>query len=149
MPCTRTEARDQINALIKAGADGIDGCPVRLIWQGKPDDRPPKRPEDLGRQRAWARVTIQHLTGGDDAVSSASGRRRYNRQGIVTIQLFTPNAHGRELADELAPPLEQSLQGKSTQGGVWFREVVSSEIGEDGPWMQTNITATFEYDEFI
>lgn len=153
MPLTRTEARDCIFALVKAVGDVLvdEQKLSKLIWDDKPDSRP-KEAERL----AWARVSLVHTSGEVASINPAnvSGgagpakRRRYNRTGILTVQIFVPSGDGLELADEISSRMEAALQGKNDAEAVAFRSVFSQEIGIDGPWHQTNTVATFEYDEF-
>jgi hypothetical protein len=41
------------------------------------------------------------------------------------------------------------FQGKSTPGGVWFRDVRLLETDAEGHWSQVNVVADFTYDEFL
>ena len=150
MPVTRTAARDEILAAIKAVTDTIidleddDTVPSgNVIW----DDTQKSKPHGQGPNTpTWARVSVRHIFGEQSSLSDDAGVRRYTKRGIVTVQLFTPTG-GLVSADSISDTIENAFRGVSTPNGVWFRNPRSNEIGVDGPWFQTNIIAEFEYDQ--
>lgn len=95
----------------------------------------------------WARLTIIHNLG-QQVTLGAVGNRRFRRFGIVTVQIFTPAGDGLTRADAMVKIAMDALEGATTDGGdtVDFRRARFNEVGEDGPWHQTNVTAEFEYD---
>lgn len=95
----------------------------------------------------WARVTLRHGNFFQGSLSGSIGQRRFERNGILVIQIFTPLNDGLTTADKLSIIALNSLEGKNTTNGVWFRNVRVNEIGPDGNWFQTNIIAEFIYDE--
>jgi hypothetical protein len=42
--------------------------------------------------------------------------------------------------------VEQAFDGTKTEGGVWFRNARSNEVGISGAWHQTNFVVEFIYD---
>lgn len=147
MSLTRTAARDEILALFKAAADGLTSAqldPENILYQGSRSGRIPSG--ELTPAPNWARVSVQHSLGSQDAINPNVGQRSYTRSGIVSVQLFT-GRDGLTSADVIAEAIEAAFLGVSTPGGVWFRNVRSVEIGEDGPWFQTNILAEFVYEQ--
>lgn len=148
MPVTRTQARDEINVIIKAATDAIPaldpgGDPSgNVIW----DDTQKKKPEGQNPPPTWARVTVRHVDGNQPTLAGPSGKRRYTKMGIVTIQLFTPS-DGLVSADSIADLLEAAFRGVDSPNGVWFRNPRSNEVGVNGPWFQTNVIVDFEYDQ--
>lgn len=146
MPTTRTCARDEMLAAVKAVADDlidtVTGDPVPVIYDDVPDEI-----EKADPPIAWVRATVAHQTGNQATLAGSSGVRRYTRTGLLTVQIFTPTGDGLSVADEYATAFQSALQGKSTPNGVWFRDVTAQEAGIDGPWFQTNVVGTFEYDE--
>ena len=142
MPLTRTAARDEILTLVKGVADGLTAFVA--IYDDTRQDVPKAESSPL---LSWARVLVRHVTGTQAALADFSGVRRFTKTGLVTIQLFTPTGDGLTLSDTLTEAFEAAVRTKSTPNGVWFRNVRSIEIGNDGPWFQTNILAEFEYDQ--
>ena len=136
MSLTFTEARDEILTLFKSAWDiGASGIP--LYYWDVPHD-PPSADD-------WARITVRHATGGNDAI----GNRLFFRTGLVTIQLFTKYGEGLTQNDTLAKVAVEAFQGQHTAGGVWFRNVRLNEIGIDGKWFNSNVLADFEYNQVI
>jgi hypothetical protein len=69
------------------------------------------------------------------------------RWGELTFQVFVPaGKRGLELAGQLAKVALNAYEG-STLDGVRFRRVGLKDVGVNGAWQQTNVTAHFEYDE--
>jgi hypothetical protein len=96
----------------------------------------------------WARISVQHGSGGQATLSNESGRKRYRRTGIVFVQIFTDRGDGMVLADELATITKNAFEGVATNPGrVTFYRVRVREVGPDGQWFQTNVLADFDYDE--
>lgn len=133
-----TEARDEILALFRTAAEAnASGVPV-LYWDAPDDDDEPQDGTDR-----WMRVTVRHTTGNNDAI----GNTLFQREGTVTVQIFGILGNGLSIVDELSKVCLDAFQGKSTPGGVWFRNVRLNEIGHDGDWFQSNVLADFEYTE--
>lgn len=137
MTLTITQARDEISTLFKVAWDATG---YLVIWddvgQPAPTDRSP-----------WARFTIRHYDGAQATLANHSGQRRYRRSGTIFVQLFAPTGEGLSTLDEMAIVAMRAFEGKSTAGGVWFRDVRLREVGVDGNWQQANVMADFEYDE--
>lgn len=96
----------------------------------------------------WARITVQHLPGQHQAtLSGDTGKRRWRRTGIVTVQVFAPYGTGLSIGDKLGMVALRAFEGQSTSSGIWFRDVSFQEVGQDSMWFQSNVSATFEYDE--
>lgn len=96
----------------------------------------------------WARVTVSHNTGGQATLANHSGQARWRREGVVTIQVFTPTGQGLTAADGLVQTVVNALEGVALDGGLWFRNVRVNEIGsDDSAWFQVNVIADFQYEE--
>lgn len=141
MSRTRTQARDEINSLIKVAADTIDELTV--IWEDTKLDLP----EGSDPPLPYIKVFIRHQNAGQGSLSGTSGNRMFDRRGQVVIQLYTPVGDGLTDSDIFATTLKNAMEGQSTANGVWFRDVNAREVGKDGPKFLTNITAEFEYVE--
>lgn len=142
MSLTRIQARDEINALLKAAADTITD--FIMMW----DDVEADSPGGTHPTLPYAKVFIRHQTGTQGSLSNRVGSRIFERSGLVTIQVFTPSGDGLTDSDSYATILANAIEGISTANGVWFRNVRIQEVGNDGAGKYlTNITAEFEYTE--
>lgn len=144
---TLAQAVDDINQMFldawNAGTPAVNGGVVPEIrWFATEEGAIPSSTVP------WARVTATH----NDSVQRSlggPGQRRFERRGIVTVQIFTPRGRGQglSLAQQLATIARDAFEGKASPNGVWFQRVVVKDIGIDGPWEQTNVVATFLHDE--
>ena len=137
MSLTLAQARDDMLKMI-SDAWLPTGKPILYEDRG---GTPPKE------GTAWARVTIRHNRGDQETLSNPFGSRLFRRDGLVFVQIFTPVGNGLEQADALAKIALDAYEGKSSQNGVWFRNVRYREVGPDGNWYQVNVIAEFEYSE--
>lgn len=146
MPATMDQARNEINGIFNqywiSYAEPLAGYIPEVRWGGTEIGDLPKA------HKAWARVNIQH-TQSDQKSLGAPGTRRFERWGYVTAQIFTPLSEGQglSLSEQLVIIARNAFEGNSTPSGVWFRKVTAKEIGVDGPWWNTNVIASFCYDE--
>lgn len=141
----RIQARDEmLSALHQAlqdNATGAVGYIPQVVYEDVGD------PEAMPQDKAWLRAAVRHNSGRQRSLGETGGRR-FERVGIVLVQLFVPRGAERvTIEDKLAKIATDAFEGKHTLGGVWFRAVRASEVGPDGPWNQTNIVAEFTYDE--
>ncbi len=107
----------------------------------------------LGELGAWVRVTIQHSTRRQTTMGSAP-YRKWENNGRVFVQIFTPVDQGRALKSSLADDVRTVLEGKRmedmrtheavTRGEAWFATGPSSE---DGVWAQSTVVVSFVYTE--
>jgi hypothetical protein len=140
------EARDEMLELFRlawlAGnpEEDLDTSELPVSWP----DLPFKPP---GENIAWARVTLRTATGKQATLAGEEGSRRFNRTGVVIIQLFVPIADGMKMAYKLVKIVMGAYEGKATPGGVWFRNTRFNEVGIDGAWHQINVITDFNYDE--
>ncbi len=140
---TTTEARDEILAHFTTAWDaGTPPIPL-LLYSDKHTDLPDNAP--------YARITVLHnifeqaTVGGK--LSTGGGGMRFRRFGIVTVQIFTVSGDGLTDSDPLVDLALDAFEGESTGSDrVEFRNARVNEIGQDGPWHQTNVTAEFNYD---
>lgn len=95
---------------------------------------------------AWAVSVIRHGTA-RQATLGGEGNRLFERIGIVIVQVFTPVGKGLQESYRLARVVAEAFEGRSSPGGVWFRNVGINELGKDGMFQQLNVTAEFQYHE--
>lgn len=126
-------ARD---AIYKVFADVWVDFPI--IW-----DDINSRVED--ESQPWARVTLKHTIGRQGSLTSDVGTKKYNRAGILLIQIFTPIGRGRTQGYELSAMVANAYEDAKLD--VWFRNTRISEQGASGNSDQINVLTDFLYDE--
>jgi hypothetical protein len=139
---TIAEARDEILTYFTTAWNTL-GTPPLLLYDDKHTDLPDNAP--------YARINVQHDTFGQNTlggkVSAGGGGRRFGRTGLVTVQIFTPSGDGLTSMDTLVDFAMDTLEGEETGSDrVEFRDARANEVGQDGPWHQTNVIAEFQYD---
>lgn len=100
-----------------------------------------------GSSDPWARVSLRHATGNQASLRGDAGTTRWDRGGILTVQIFVPTGEGLSEAYTLAKVVADAYEGTSTPSAVWFRNVRVNEVGPDGEWFQVNVLIDFTYDE--
>ena len=95
----------------------------------------------------WARVILRHTTGRQATLANAQGQSRFRREGILTVSVFVKRGFGLPRSPDLATIVRDAFEGKSSPGGVWFRNVRIVEVGADGSWFIKNVVVEFTYDE--
>ena len=105
--------------------------------------------DDKDANKSWARASIKHFDGqfSRQSLASSDGTKNYQRDGNITVGIFTPIGDGVDLNSGLASIVVNSFEGKRTPNGVWFRNIRFHEVGVDGTWFQTNVKADFNYSE--
>lgn len=133
-----------MSALFKAATDAAIAATtitnLTIVWD---DLETPNVPP----QANWCRHIIKHNKGVQGSLSGALGLQRWVRGGLVTIQVFVGSGQGNLVSDQMITIIQRAYEGKTTSGGIIFRNVKFAEIGQSGPWAQTNFTIEFEYDE--
>jgi hypothetical protein len=140
---TITDARDEILRYFTAVWAGAK-APIPLLLYDE------KR-RDLPDDASYARVMVKHQSTPQTTIGAtvAHGGNgvRFRRFGTVTVQLFTISGDGLTSADDLVELVLNSFRGSKTDlDRVEFRNAQVNEIGQDGPWFQTNVVAEFTYD---
>lgn len=149
MAADMNTAYDEILAAFKtawdAGAGAYNGGTIPEVrYDGVGDPGPPEGEDP------WARVTVRHVTGTQASLAAIGGSRRFQRTGIIMVQVFWPLSQAElSNARSLAEVARSAYEGQETSSHVWFRNVRVNEVGPDGPWYQVNVLADFEYDEFV
>jgi len=143
---TTTAARDAIASLIRTAwiAPGSATENVLLLWDNVVAPKPAE--DEFGKALPWGRVTVRHATGEQETLAPI-GSRRYLSGGIVTVQVFTPFGDGHGLGDQIVAVIKAAFRAAPVTHAVWFNNASITEIGVDGPWFNTNLDATFRYQE--
>ena len=137
MSATHEQANDDILTLFKAAWDAT-GLPV--LFENIAAELPPIT-------TAHAKVFLRHGPGRQASLSGALGTQRFDREGIVTVQIFIPTGEGLSEGYRLGKIAADAFEGQATPRQVWFRNVRVNEIGPSGGWYQFNALAEFTYDE--
>ena len=131
------EARDSIFEILKQGW-ATTGFPI--LWPDVVADIPTTR-------APWARVLLKHSLGYQATLSGSTGQQRFSREGFIIVQIFTPNGEGSTRGYTLSKVVSNIFEGKSTENGIWFRNIRVNEVGSDSNWFQINVICDFIYDE--
>lgn len=141
-PTARDEIFTRFREDWEAESPAVAGGTAPLtVWQAQePEDGEPRA------DKPWCRVTVQHNVSGQRTFGD---RRRFERLGIVTVQIFTPLSVEQDLtmAEALAVIARDAFEGRHTPSGVWFRNIRMQEVGPSAPWFQLNVVGEFVYDE--
>ena len=136
MPCTLTQAHDQILALLPAA---VTSLAVHYPDVAAPAGFPPKA-------ASWARVKLTDVDGGQTTIGGAAGSRRYETEGLLTVEVYALSGDGRAAAQAIAEAVLTAYRGKRTSGGVFFRRERVVDVGPDGLWWHINVLIEFIYD---
>ena len=94
---------------------------------------------------SWVRLIMRNNVTAQQTLAPV-GFRKFNRFGIVFVQVFTKSDTATSTSDTLTSKARDVFEGKRL-GGVDFRDVTIREIGVDGKWFQVNVEAPFDYTE--
>lgn len=128
---TFDEARDAMLATFKAAWD-----PRVALYPDVPGDPP-------SSAVLWARVTLLHAVGRQASLTGGLGTVKYERQGILWIQVFAPVGDGKKAGYDAAQVLVNAYQ--AAQGSVWYRNIRMNEMGTDGAFERLDVMTDFEY----
>lgn len=96
-------------------------------------------------EQTWARASVKHSDGNQTSMGSATGTRKFTDQGTVFVQVFSPVGDGSTASREAAKDVLNAFRD-ARDPSVWFRNAKLNEVGSDGAFYQTNVSATFSYD---
>jgi hypothetical protein len=136
MSLTYEQANDDIQKMI-TDAWSATGYPI--FFESVQTDRDE---ETLPFIRVWVRHTFasQRTLGGQ-------GSRIFERRGFVRIEVYSRITNGLQESYQLAKVASDAYEGRSSDNGVWFRQVRISEMGKDGAFNRTDVIVNFEYHE--
>lgn len=102
------------------------------------------------KAETWAHWGISY-TGGGQRSFGPKGRRKFEKTGSVVITVFSPLGKGSSFGRDKAAIALEAYEGKSTPGGVVFRdcrietEGEGSVDGSNSAWWATVVLAEFNY----
>lgn len=140
------EARDQLVGQFRtawlasaAAAFPLEYDDVRADTDAEPDA--------TTRREPFGRVTVRSLGSLQETQGKLDERRFLNTCSLV-VQLFTEPGDGRKKADELTKIALRIMRRMRDPNGVWsIGDASPSEVGLSGGLQQTNVAATFNYEE--
>jgi len=143
MPASRSQAYEDILSLLHTAwtvTGGQDASHIK--WENVGNKSVPPT-----TQAAWCRATVRHTTSGQASLAGETGSRRFRRNGVLVVSVFTPAGMGLPGETDLAKIVMDAYEGVTSSNGVIFRDVTINEIGPDGDFFMVNVSASFEYDE--
>lgn len=141
------QARSQMNKLFfdawKSGSSEIVGYVPNVEWQGL---YPISKPEN---DKFWCRVSIQTID--ESQTTLQNNCRRYTALGLFFVQIFGPvcKPDSFKKTAMLAKLAKNAFQGKTTSGGLWFRNARINELEPEEVWQRINVIVGFQYDEVL
>lgn len=126
-----TDARD---AIVATARSALPADPFHITYQDLPGVTASE----------WARVTVRMV----DRMQRGHGdnRKKYIQTGILCIEVFTPPGDGNTRSDAIVGPALRIIE-EANVSGVWYRNIRSVDIGQDGGYTKTNIYADFEIED--
>ncbi len=137
MPATFAQANDEILSFFKTAWDTTGHPALYENVAGSPPTT----------QIPWARASLRFGPGENASLADPTGKQRFTRSGILTIQIFIPNGEGLSLGYTLSKIVADAFEGKATASHVWFRRVGTTPVGSSAEWYQFNVSIAFTYDE--
>ena len=147
MSLSETQAFDEIldifNTAWTTNTPALNGGDVvRVEWPGLDagETRDPDKP--------YATIKVTHVPS-RQVTFGPTGSRRFERSGLVTIQVFYPLSRGDGLntLQLLCEVARDAFEGVGTNDGLWFRNCRIQDIGSGDTWYQYNVVSEFEYDQ--
>lgn len=103
------------------------------------------KPREYGEQ-PFARVWVRHSSAGQRTLGG-QGHRMFDRNGRIEIEVNSPTGNGLSESYQLAKVAADVFEGKSSPGGIWFKNVMWRELGQDGGFYQILVSANFNYSD--
>jgi hypothetical protein len=121
-------------AMRKYFSDNFTGCQIAIPDQAKE------------YTTSWCRFNILHSTGYQASMGSPTANR-FERQGIITIQIFIPQGDNTVTATDFATTILKLYEGVENSGVLYYN-AYAKEVGNDGRgWYQINVLTEFKYSE--
>lgn len=126
----------------------------RVPWEvtaGYVCDWPNHKSPEHEETDIWARWALDYAAGRQTTLAAA-GSRKFSKQGIVFVTVYTPLGLGLGNARDAAEIAIKAYEGQRTPGDVWFRNVrIESEghgrgTGRNKSWWTTLVAAEFTYE---
>ena len=136
MSLTYEQANDD---MLKMITDAWSVTGNKIYFESVQDDR---ETDTLPFYKVW----IRHVDGGQRTLGG-KGARLFDRKGFVRIEVYSRITNGLQESYQLAKVASDAYEGRSSDNGVWFRQVRIREMGKDGTFNRTDVIVDFEYHE--
>ncbi len=93
----------------------------------------------------WVRLAIRHIASIQTSIGGL-GNRKFDREGLVLIQIFGRLDRGTKAVDDLAELALAIYEGKSIDN-IWFTSTVIREVGPLDGWYQISLDSQFTWTE--
>lgn len=134
---THTEARTEVTKFFLANFTDLPADRIAL----------PNEDFDTPDGLPWARFSILNTASAQRSLGDV-GRRKYDRQASVFVQIFAPENSAQKTVDEIADSVRSLFEGVSlVNNDIRFRNTIAREIGVDDGWYQLSVECLFEYTE--
>lgn len=126
----------------------------RQAWEvtaGYVCDWPNAKSADHEEDEIWARWALDYAVG-NQTTMAGTGYRKFMKEGLIYIDVFTPLGGGLAQARDAAQIAIFAYEGNRTPSDVWFRDVrIESEghgqgSGRNKSWWTTQVVARFTYE---
>ena len=147
MSLTISEAKQGVVDIFEKGWSALGLNVDNIIHQGKPGGAP-SCDDATGNElydNTWCRFLLVHTTFFKETVSNREGISIFNRNAILTVQLFYPLGDGTN--DNISQGIVDIFESQHDITGLWFRNVTPREIGATDNWFQVNIECDVIYDQ--
>lgn len=95
----------------------------------------------------FVRLAVRHTVSNQESLGGV-GTRKYDRQGFVIVQIFTPLNVGVKTALTLADQAREIFEGTRITGiDMRFNDCQIQELGPLDGWYQVNVQTEFAYSE--
>lgn len=94
---------------------------------------------------AWVRLSIKNKIAGQETLGVIK-RRRFKRDALLFVQVFTPVNIGLSEGDILCEKVRCIFEGINISD-VWFSASTIRENGTDGAWFQMLVETEFSYEQ--
>jgi len=140
MITSRTQAKDAMMTLLKTVTDAQS---LHTIWEDVDKNTLDQKPDT---SVPFSRIAVRHRAGGSTSLPNSAGRKKFQEDGFILIEIYTPSGDGTVTADTLAQAFLTALRTRSSLNqSVWYTDVRAQEIGQDDGWFKTNVVAEFHY----
>lgn len=102
-----------------------------------------------GAPTPWAKVELTHVDGGQATLACVEGVRRWERVGLLLIQIFAPMGQGNTVTYALAQSVATAYAKAKPPGGAFFRNHRLRDAGISGAYSQVNFILDFYYEQLI
>lgn len=107
-------------------------------------DNQPFTPPETGEGVKWVRVNVKFTDGGQSSLGRL-GNRKFEKYGLMFVQVFTPTGHATNDNDDLAEDSLNLFEGERL-GDLWFNSGRIVTIGSDDEWYQQHVVLEFTFD---